>query len=214
MIVRDDQRQRGETSSAAGDGTYEDKSQSVVGRKRIKTESGAVFMPLLPTVADRDSGDESEARTYKKNLTCWTPVLTSGLDGPVKSKSVRFITTMQLHQAMGTSEENMRLLMQPASHGSGFYLKLGKWDLTDADVAAELISVYDLPPDKDLIETTRAWLQATKVESVDTSLAVQIASSHLNLRAEVPCTDSDPSFALLLPGRRKAKAQQKEALAK
>ena len=108
----------------------------------------------------------------------------------------------------------MRLLMQPASHGAGFYLKLGKWDLSDAVVAAELISIYDLPSDNALIETTRAFLQATRAESQDTSLAVQIASSHLNLRAEVPCAEKDPSFALLLPGRRKAKALQKEAVAK
>ena len=77
----------------------------------------------------------------------------------------------------------------------------------------ELNSVYDLPSDKQLVAATRAWLQSVIAVDRAPSLAVQVASSHLNLPAVVPSTVADPSFALLLPGRRKAKALQKEASA-
>lgn len=90
-------------------------------------------------------------------------------------------------------------------------LKLEKWDLADPCMAGELISVYDLPPDRQLLAATRAWLQSISTPDRAPSLTVQVASSHLNLHTVVPSIKNDPSFALLLPGRRKAKALQKEA---
>jgi hypothetical protein len=61
------------------------------------------------------------------------------------------------------------------------------------------------------VATTRAWLQSASGVDCVQSLTAQVASSGLNLPTLVPSTEDDPSFALLLPGRRKAKALQKEA---
>ena len=78
----------------------------------------------------------------------------------------------------------------------------------------ELTSVYDLPSDEHLVAATQAWLQSSICGVSASSFNVQIPSARLNLRAVVQRADDDPSFALLLPGRRKVKAQQKEALAR
>ena len=74
--------------------------------------------------------------------------------------------------------------------------------------------MYDLPSDNDLVAATRAWLQSACSDDRTSPLTVQVACSQLNLPTVVPSTVGDPSFALLLPGRRKAKALQKEASAR
>ena len=165
------------------------------------------------SAANPDSDGESEVRPHKKTLKCWTPVITNGFRQLVEPRHVCFVNTERLHRAMGTSDEDRRLLNQPARQGAGFVFKLEKWDLNDPSVAEDLISVYGLPSDKELAAATRAWLQSANCADHDPSLNVQVASSHLNLRTVVPSAEDDPSFALLLPGRRKVKAQKKEALA-
>ena len=116
-------------------------------RKRRQTGSGPVYEEPSSSVVDPASADEPEARLYKKHLRSWTPVLTDGPHQPVEPRSISFITTEHLHSAMGTSEQDRRALSLPSKQGAGFVLKLEKWDLGDPSVAAELINVYDLPPD-------------------------------------------------------------------
>ena len=78
--------------------------------KRIKTEHGAVFLRASSAAANPGSDGEPEVRLYKKTLKSWTPVITEWPHQAIESRNVAFVTTEHLHRAMGTSDEDRRLL--------------------------------------------------------------------------------------------------------
>ena len=111
VISKAESKQGGaHTISAQVNANMISQSGNLMNRKRRHTDMGPVYEPPVNNAAVPDNAGESEERQYKKHLRCWTPVLTGGFDQPIESRSVSFITTEHLHCAMGTTDEDKRLL--------------------------------------------------------------------------------------------------------
>ena len=110
-VLKPSQKQGGATTNDAHAnlGANQHSGNTMV-RKRRLTEHGAVYGPPIISAAAPDSAGESAVRPHKKNFRYWTPVLTDGFHQPVESRFVCFMNTEQLHGAMGTTDEDMRLL--------------------------------------------------------------------------------------------------------